>query len=378
MTRPRSLGFAVLFLGLVALACGGPKPAPPEAEQAAPLEGAAAREPRTVALKDVRGVSYAVVGEPVEEGTWAPAEAMADEAGRRMLSAPIAGVVERLAVAPGREVAKGAVLVTLRSPELAALAATWRSSRARQVQAQAARAREQRLAQAGAGAAADLEAAEAELAVAQAAVESAELALRGYGVDPARAAATLWVRAPGRGRVSRYEVLEGQGVSAGAALGVFESGAGPLVRVELLPPAPPTWIPGAATRVRRSDGKSWSARVEGLPASLSADTRRLGFRLRLEGGDLPFPGTPLEVRVPLPAGLTVPQDAVQQVEGVVGVFVAEGETATFHPIRRGPELGGDVIVLAGVEPGQRIATNGAYLLKALLLKASGEGEAHDH
>ena len=37
----------------------------------------------------------------------------------------------------------------------------------------------------------------------------------------------------------------------------------------------------------------------------------------------------------------------------------------FRPVRRGAELGGDVLVLAGLAPGEVIATEGAYLLKAL-------------
>src|SRR4029078_13553418 len=95
--------------------------------------------------------AFAAVGPPLEEGTWSPAEAMADEAGRRMLSAPVSGVVVDLAVPPGRQVAQGTTLATLRSPQLADLAARWRSSRARELQARAALAREERLGRAQAG-----------------------------------------------------------------------------------------------------------------------------------------------------------------------------------------------------------------------------------
>ena len=109
------------------------------------------------------------------------------------------------------------------------------------------------------------------------------------------------------------------------------------------------------------------------------ETRRLRYRLRLAGGDPLVAGTPLEVRVPLPPGIVVPQDAVQQIEGEWGVFVVTDQAATFTPVRRGPELGGDVVVLAGLTPGQRIATSGAYLLKALVLKQAGGGEeGHAH
>jgi cobalt-zinc-cadmium efflux system membrane fusion protein len=332
----------------------------------------------SVHLERVRGVAFATVGAPIEEGVWYPAESMADESEREMLSAPISGVVVALAVSPGREVAPGAPLLTIRSPELAQLSATWLGRRATRQQAAEELAREERLARAGAGAARELEAARAALAVAEAEEAAARLGLEAHGVTPGRAGATVAVRAPRRGRVARYSVLAGQGVETGQELGLFEVGRGTLVGVELALPGPTSWVPGAETTVRRSDGKTWTARVEGLPTSLSAETRRLSYRLRLLGQEPPYPGTPLEVRVPLPRGIVVPQGAIQQIEGSWGVFVATGSEAAFRPVRRGPELGGDVIVLEGLAPGERIATEGAYLLKALLLKGSGEGEAHAH
>jgi cobalt-zinc-cadmium efflux system membrane fusion protein len=335
-------------------------------------------EAGTVHLEGVRGVAFATVGSPIEEGVWYPAESMADEAEREMLSAPISGVVESLAVSPGREVPGGAPLLTIRSPELAQLTATWLGRRATREQAAAELAREERLAKAGAGAARELEAARAALAVAEAEEAAARLGLEAHGVAPGRAGATLAVRSPRRGRVAKYSVMVGQGVQTGQELGVFEVGRGTLVGVELALPGPTSWVPGAETTVRRSDGKTWTARVEGLPTSLSAETRRLSYRLRLLGEEPPYPGTPLEVRVPLPRGIVVPQGAIQQIEGDWGVFLAAGSEAAFRPVRRGPELGGDVIVLEGLVPGERIATEGAYLLKALLLKQSAEGEAHAH
>jgi cobalt-zinc-cadmium efflux system membrane fusion protein len=83
--------------------------------------------------------------------------------------------------------------------------------------------------------------------------------------------------------------------------------------------------------------------------------------------------------VPLARAIVLPQSALQQIEGTWGVFVREGEEARFLAVRRGAELGGDVLVLGGVEPGQVVATEGAYLLKSLYLKLSSGGEtAHEH
>ena len=332
----------------------------------------------SVPLAGVRGVSFADVQPPVEEGVWYPAEAEAAADERAMLTSPVAGVVISIRAAPGKEVGAGAPLLTLRSPELAELAAAVLETEAERAQAATELAREERLAQANAGAARELEAAKTALSVAEARAAAAKLALEGRGIAADQAKATLDIRAPYRGRVAEFDVLVGEAVAAGQRLGLFETARASLVRIELPLPGPSTWQPGIETVVRRGDGKTWRAKVEGLPASLTTETRRLTYHLRIEGDEPPYPGTPLEARVPLPPGIVVPQDAVQQIEGEWGIFVVEGVAARFVAIRRGPELGGDVIVLEGIVPGQRIATEGAYLLKALALKRSGGGEAHAH
>jgi cobalt-zinc-cadmium efflux system membrane fusion protein len=382
----RLLGSTMVFL--ILMSCGGSEPAPRddhaehrESDEQEPGEGHGdehAAQPGQVSLEGVRGVGFAPVGAPIEEGVWRPAEAIADESERALLAAPAAGVVASIHVPPGREVNRGVALLTLRSPEIAQLSAAWLSRRAVREQAAAELAREERLAQAGAGALRELEAARAGLAVARAEEEAARLELEARGVTPGQAGATIAIRAPHRGRVGSYDVLAGAGVEAGQQLGSFETGRATIVTVELPLPGPPAWVRGASASVRRGDGVTWQARVDGQPTSVSPETRRLRYRLRLSDGEPLVAGTPLEVRVPLPPGLIVPQDALQQIEGNWGVFVVTGSSATFTPVRRGPELGGDVVVLAGLSPGQRIATSGAYLLKALALKQAGGGEEHAH
>jgi multidrug efflux pump subunit AcrA (membrane-fusion protein) len=86
--------------------------------------------------------------------------------------------------------------------------------------------------------------------------------------------------------------------------------------------------------------------------------------------------------VPLARAVVLPQTALQQIEGSWGVFVQverDGESqAEFRPVNKGAELGSDVMILAGVTPGEQVATEGAYLLKALWLKRAGGGGGHDH
>lgn len=329
-------------------------------------------------LKDIRGLRFLVVPEPRAEGAWYPAEAMGDEAAQAILSSPVKGIVTGIQAAPGQRVAAGVGLITLQSPELARLKADWLSSRAKRERADAELAREQRLFEAQAGARRDLEAARSEAATARADEDAARLALEARGQKPEAAGATLMVRAPRAGTVSAYRVQLGQGVEAGQDLGGFQASAAAIARLELPLPAPQNWRPGTTTEARKADGQRWVARLEGVPMTLTADTRRLSYRLRLSGGPLPIPGTPLEVRVPLATTVVLPQGALQQVEGTWGVFVKEGEEAEFRPVRRGPELGTDVMVLEGVKPGETVVGEGAYLLKSLQIKRKSGGEDHDH
>jgi cobalt-zinc-cadmium efflux system membrane fusion protein len=364
-----------LALGLLAGAGCSNKPVPAlAAEPPEPRAGEGLRLP----LKDLRGLRFLVVPEPRAEGAWHAAEAIGDEAAQALLTAPVKGILAAILVPPGRQVGTGTGLLVLRSPELARLKADWLSASARRERAEAELAREQRLFAGQAGSRRDLEVARAEGTMAVAEAESARLALEARGVEPATAGATLTLRAPKAGTVTAYKAQLGQGVEAGQELGGFQSASAAIARLELPLPAPKGWNPGAVTEARSSDGQHWRATLVGTPVTLTADTRRLSYRLRLSGGVLPIPGTPLEIQVPLATAIVLPQSALQQVEGTWGVFVKEGDGAVFRPVRRGPELGGEVMVLEGVQPGATVIGEGAYLLKALQIKRKSGGDSHEH
>ncbi len=300
-------------------------------EDAGPAGGAEGHEEAGGAALDlagVRGVTFAPVGEPREEGAWFAAEAIADPGALTVVSTPVAGRLVALLATPGTPVAAGAAVLEIESAELADLGAAWISADARSARAARDLERERRLLAAGATARRDVEAAEAEAAVAAADREAARLALAGRGLDPASVGARLVLRAPRAGTLATYEAAVGETVAAGARLATIVASGAARVQVELPLPGPQAWRAGATTEVRRSDGRVWSAIVEGTPPALSPTTRRLGYLLRLVGGaegDLPLAGTPLEARVPLARAVVLPQEALQQIEGVWGVFVRAGE-----------------------------------------------------
>lgn len=331
-----------------------------------------------VPLAGLRGLAFQRVGEPQEEGVWAPAEAVSDAAAVAVVTAPAAGIVRELLVRPGEAVRRGQAVAELASAELADLAARYRSAQVAEEQARREAERERQLFAQSATSRRELEAAEAQLAAASSETLGARQALSARGVAPEGFSGILRLSAPAAGTIERWEISLGQGVEAGASLATIRDRAATRVRVELSPPGPTVWAVGATTEVRRGDGTRWQATVEGLPAGLTADTRRYPYLLKLAAGPFPSPGTPLEVRVPLARGIVLPQEALQIIEGDWGVFVKEGTDAVFRKVRRGAELGGDVLVLEGLEPGLEVATAGAYLLRPLWMKRMGGGEQHAH
>jgi cobalt-zinc-cadmium efflux system membrane fusion protein len=330
-----------------------------------------------VPLDGLRGLAFARAGAPVEEGVWAPAEAVSDERAVAVVAAPASGRVRSLRAAAGESVRRGQVVAELDSAEVADLVARRRAARAEAERAARDAGRERSLEALGATSRREVEAAVAAAEAAQAEAEAAERSLAARGVDPERFDGTLAVTAPAAGTIERWEVALGEGVQAGVALATIRDRAAARVRVELAPPAP-DWGVGSVTEVRRGDGVRWQATVEGVPAGLSTDTRRFPYLLRLAEPPFPSPGTPLEVRVPLERGIVLPQEALQIIEGEWGVFVREGNEAVFRRVRRGAEVGGDVLVLAGLEPEAEVATAGAYLLRPLWMKRMGGGEEHAH
>lgn len=326
----------------------------------------------------LRGVSFTEVGPVRQESAWFAAEAVSDPSAETLLSVPVGGQIIALHAAPGAAVAQGGAILELRSPELADVEARWQVARARAEKARRESDREQRLLEHQATSPREAEAAQSEAAVAYAEEEAARAALVARGAEPGKSRPSVIVRAPRAGTLASFAVSLGENVAPGTKLGTLVSPGAAMVRVDLPLPGPQTWAMGATTEVRRSDGRRWTARVEGLPPQLGPGTRRLSYYLRLDDAERPLAGTPLEVRVPLAEAIVLPQTALQQIEGIWGVFVRQGEVAEFRPVRKGAELGGDVMVLEGVVPGDVVATEGAYLLKALQLKMAGGGGGHDH
>jgi cobalt-zinc-cadmium efflux system membrane fusion protein len=77
--------------------------------------------------------------------------------------------------------------------------------------------------------------------------------------------------------------------------------------------------------------------------------------------------------------VAVPTASLQRVEDEWRVFIPKGEWSfEIRTVGRGRDLGGEIEIVSGLRPGERVVVDGAFLLKAEAEKARGEGAHHEH
>ena len=78
---------------------------------------------------------------------------------------------------------------------------------------------------------------------------------------------------------------------------------------------------------------------------------------------------------PSQSPLTIPSDAVQEIDNANVVFVlsSPGHFAV-RPVRTGGTSAGRTPVLEGIQPGDMVVVRGSFLLRSQLLKSAIEGE----
>jgi membrane fusion protein (multidrug efflux system) len=116
------------------------------------------------------------------------------------------------------------------------------------------------------------------------------------------------------------------------------------------------------------------AEVLAVDARIDEGTRNAMVRARIEpaaGSAALIPGASVRVRVPVGAtreAVAVPVSALRKGPGGDHVFVivrAEdgAERAQMRPVQSGPMLGDEVLILSGLEPGERVAASGSFKLR---------------
>lgn len=294
--------------------------------------------------------------------------------GQALLTARADGAVVRISKRLGDAVGAGETVAILESRDAAAIVAERNTAAAQAQAARAAAAREQRLFNAKITARQDLEAALAARQTAEAELQRAEAAVQAAGV--VGGGRYLAVRSPISGRISEVDTQLGAFVSAGAEL--FNVSNPNRIQIEAAVPAPEAQRiqPGDGAVVELPNGGIVDAVVRSVTPSLDLQSRAASVVLQMNGtpGGL-RQGQAVRARITprgsQARGIILPEEAVQQIEGRDIVFVQAKGGFQAVPVSVGSRSGGRVEILEGVQAGQVVVTDGAFVLKSQL----GAGEA---
>ena len=294
--------------------------------------------------------------------------------GEAVLTARADGAIVRITQHLGDSVRAGETIALLESREAATLVADRSAAAARASAARSAYAREKRLFDERVTARQDLEAAEQALAQAEAELRRAQSAASASKL--AGDGRTLAITSPITGRLTRVDARLGAYVLAGADLFHISDPTRLQVNASVLPADARRVSVGDTAVIELADGETRTATVHSITPALDAQSKTATLLLRPQGAALLTAGQGVRVRV-RPSGqpgdgrMTLPEEAVQTVEGKNMVFVRGPNGFQATEVVIGERGGGRIEIISGLPAGSVVATKGAFLLKAEL----GKGEA---
>ena len=318
-------------------------------------------------------------------------EIRSDALGLAEVGALVSGRVAKLDVAEGESVKRGQPLAWIDAPEVGRATADVLRSRARAVVASRKLERQLELESQDATSRNAVDDARAEEQASRADLLAARTLLSSLGgQEPALGSeasavsvnARVAVRSPIDGVVSQREAMLGGAVSPEKML--FRIVApGHSLAIARIPEttAPPLDGTRATLRMRGDAATSCDAKVSGSVGVVDTVTRTLALRL----DPAPTctwltPGSYVDVVFAAPdaigdRSIVIPREATIDLRGGPIAFVETNVPGAFVP--RAVQIldhgGPDVIVVSGVDEGERVVTSGALLLKGELLRAELEG-----
>src|SRR5688572_25790249 len=294
------------------------------------------------------------------------------------VTAPIGGLVDAGSVAsspaPGQRVRRGQVLALLIPSLGEGGSGGFAEARARLREAQDEYERAKRLVEAEAAPARRLHEAEIRL-------QAAREALAGISGGALSANGRLAVSSPIAGVVARRTIAPGSRVEAGAPLFTVVDPSVVWLSVNV-PAAQASLVGGSSGATFELEGATRryeTRRVVSIGSVIDSLSRTLPVIYEVANADGSAKvGATARVRVRTGAsqqGVVVPASAVLDEDGRPIVYVQpEGETFEKRSVRIGGQDGDRVLVLAGLEPGERVVTGAAYQVR--LASMSTAAPAH--
>ena len=400
--EPRQFKLAtLLLLTLVAGALGAgaaywlvkANPAVPVAVPvAAPATAASAKpeqaRPAEIKIPAAYLAAAGILVEPVRSGAvdteiLAPGRVEALPGAEATVVARAAGAVTRVNRHLGDVVAVGDVLALVDSLDAATMSADRSAAVAKAGLARKIYARESSLFEQGVAPRQDMETAQAALAVADAEVQRAAAAAQAARV--AGDGRSIAVISPIAGKITAQSIILGAYVQPQAEL--FRVAGSGSVRVDAAVTAAdlPRIAPGDKATIRPGSGTPVEATVRAITPTVSGASQSATVILIPDGAAAKdgvahtlVIGAGVQVHLYVKgktgglAVLTVPEDAVQNLDGRDVLFVRTAAGFRPQPVLAGLRSGGVAQILAGVNAGDQVATRNAFLVKADMIKAKVE------
>jgi len=295
-----------------------------------------------------------------------------DEDHTQRVASPIDGRAVQILVRPGDRVGAGQALITLSSPNAGALQADAQKAISDLGVAQKAFERTQKLAADGAISDKEVAQSEADFKKARSDVARTSAQLKALGLTAGDPATTISLRAQIAGTVVDRTVLNGQEVRADAPnpLMTISNLAAVWVLADVYEQDLGAVSNGAPVRVQvpAYPGEWFAGKVGHVGDLVDTTTRTVKIRCVVPNPDgrlKPEMFAKIEIaNASHKKILSIPSRAVINESDQAKVVVA-GENNSFHArlVQVGPTVEGAVRVLAGLEPGERIVTDGALFLK---------------
>jgi cobalt-zinc-cadmium efflux system membrane fusion protein len=341
-------------------------------------------------LRDLRLTTRAVESRTGGDLVMLLGELAVNQSAYAEVGTPVAARVTRVLVNAGDAVRRGQTLVELTSPELGRERAEYLSTSARVTLAEAALERKRGLAAEKIVPLREVQEAESAAGEARAALRASRAAIAAFGVDPptddgdSATSSSFVLRAPVPGSVIERTAVVGQMLDP----------ASPAFRIGDLSTL---WLTvhafeRDAVRIRQGvearlafpalPGQDFDGQVTVVGRHVERESRTVPVRIDVRNrNDLLRPG--MSATATLPVGetgaaiLTVPVASVQRVRNEWCVFLSkDANHFEIRRIGRGRDLGTEVEVLSGLEAGETIVVDGAFLLKAQAEKGEAGHEGH--
>jgi cobalt-zinc-cadmium efflux system membrane fusion protein len=300
----------------------------------------------------------------------------------------VAGRISRLSAGVGDEVKRGQVLAEIESVDVGQARAELVAAKARYVAAEANLKRETDLAEKRISSSREREVAQAQWATEQAGVRAATMRLRAIGLTDAEIAdvanadrtamgGKVQIRAPIGGTIIERKVTLGEAVER--ATDAFKIADTSLVWVALDLYEKDLYRVHTGQEVElRTDarpGVPLRGRVGFIVPVIDETTRTAKVRLEfpnpqgvLQAGQLVTAQIACDPRQDAAPVLAVPRSAVERVDGQTIVFVARADGFERRNVILGTSGGDAVEVSQGLTAGEKVAVEGAFLLKSELLR----------